>query len=621
MIEIGKTLTQLTQNLKQVTPESRLHIDVEASVFMSEKNRYIVFFDFTRPEQTRTSSKIEVDVDSWCSKAIEEENIFKPLIQPEGRGEVEGHSKYKKLIEVSCETERSDYRFSAIEITCLDNLGMKKNLQNEPLKAKFMNYGVVRLYKEYESTTQDIEVESDDTTVAIVAVPNYFSPTDLLVFLGTTVTSNVSHFRLIKSDNPNRFMVLMKFRNNESARKFQSDFNGRSFNSMESEQCHVIFVKSVIFKPLNSSYNLQAGIPYLLEDPFTLEVRKRDQNDRNGELESSSIVKELPTCPVCLERMDSETTGLLTISCQHTFHCNCLSKWKDDTCPVCRYSNLMANPLMSREGLDKCTVCGGEQNLWICLICGNIGCGRYNSKHAIQHYESTNHCFAMDISSQRVWDYAGDNYVHRLLQNESDGKLVELPGNSNSCSSSEDNSKDKEKNRDYAFEYTNVLLSQLESQRDYYESRLAESAASFQEMAQHNQQISTNFNRLESQLKQLASVIPDLKNKMNAKTEALEATLEAKLAHTEKVKGLAKIFEKKWKDEQAITEGLSEKIKVLELDQTNLKSQNEELQSQVTDLMFYLESQSKFKDASDDVKNGTVVMQESSSSSRKNRKR
>lgn len=34
----------------------------------------------------------------------------------------------------------------------------------------------------------------------------------------------------------------------------------------------------------------------------------------------------------------------------------------------------------------------------------------------------------MDLKRQHVWDYVGDNYVHRLIQNKSDGKLVELRG-------------------------------------------------------------------------------------------------------------------------------------------------------------------------------------------------
>ena len=32
---------------------------------------------------------------------------------------------------------------------------------------------------------------------------------------------------------------------------------------------------------------------------------------------------ELPVCAVCLERMDSSITGLITTQCTHTFHCSC----------------------------------------------------------------------------------------------------------------------------------------------------------------------------------------------------------------------------------------------------------------------------------------------------------
>ena len=33
----------------------------------------------------------------------------------------------------------------------------------------------------------------------------------------------------------------------------------------------------------------------------------------------------------------------------------------------------------------------------------------------------------MELETQRVWDYAGDGYVHRLIQSKTDGKLVEVP--------------------------------------------------------------------------------------------------------------------------------------------------------------------------------------------------
>ena len=74
-----------------------------------------------------------------------------------------------------------------------------------------------------------------------------------------------------------------------------------------------------------------------------------------------------------------------------------------------------------------CHMCGATDGQWICLVCGHVGCGRYGCGAGVVHNEQTGHNFAMELATQRVWDYTGDNYVHRLIQNKVDGKLVELP--------------------------------------------------------------------------------------------------------------------------------------------------------------------------------------------------
>ena len=50
----------------------------------------------------------------------------------------------------------------------------------------------------------------------------------------------------------------------------------------------------------------------------------------------------------------------------------------------------------------------------------------YKGGHAIIHWKETQHCYSLELETQRVWDYVGDNYVHRLIQSKTDGKLVEL---------------------------------------------------------------------------------------------------------------------------------------------------------------------------------------------------
>lgn len=42
-----------------------------------------------------------------------------------------------------------------------------------------------------------------------------------------------------------------------------------------------------------------------------------------------------------------------------------------------------------------------------------------------RHFMETNHLFSLQVGNNRVWDYVRDNYVHRLLQSEGDGKVRE----------------------------------------------------------------------------------------------------------------------------------------------------------------------------------------------------
>lgn len=34
------------------------------------------------------------------------------------------------------------------------------------------------------------------------------------------------------------------------------------------------------------------------------------------------------------ERLDQDMSGILTTICNHSFHCSCISKWADSSCPV-----------------------------------------------------------------------------------------------------------------------------------------------------------------------------------------------------------------------------------------------------------------------------------------------
>ena len=123
---------------------------------------------------------------------------------------------------------------------------------------KELGWGVVRLYRDTEEipglydepttpkhskatrspSRQEINEQptfrdEDCTTLCILAVPSYLTPSDFLGFVGEKTRDVVSHFRMIRTERGNRYMVLMKFRNGKHARQWRREWNGKAFDGME----------------------------------------------------------------------------------------------------------------------------------------------------------------------------------------------------------------------------------------------------------------------------------------------------------------------------------------------------------------------------------------------------
>lgn len=505
------------------------------------------------------------------------------------------------------------------------------------LKNTEIGWGVVHLYRdgqetpglydEIDGTSKDFK-EDQCTTLCILAVPSYMTPSDFLGFMGEQTREEVSHFRLIRTSRANKYMVLMKFREAQQAREWRKEWDGKAFNSMEPEYCHVVFVKSINFQNGDSNRD-PTSYPDLTNDPFApasttqptapLPPAPTISSPVDGPSLASSLTAkphapptpalvELPTCPVCLERMD-ETTGLLTILCQHVFHCACLEKWRGSGCPVCRYTQndaFTSNRASDGDAPDnECSVCGSTQNLWICLICGSIGCGRYDSAHAFAHYEATSHTYAMDVVTQHVWDYAGDGYVHRLIQNKADGKLVDMPASTQQAFSAPgmtgyaNDTVPREKLDNMGMEYAYLLTSQLESQRAYFEEQLeravdkaAIAASSADEASRAVASLSQKLDKLQLQHSEATATIASLeKDSARNAQKAISAS------------ELARKLTKQYKEEQTINESLMSRIKHLEkkaeeaaIRVKEIEAQKADLEEQNRDLSFFISGQEKLKE-------------------------
>uniref|UniRef100_A0AAQ4R966 BRCA1-associated protein n=1 Tax=Gasterosteus aculeatus aculeatus TaxID=481459 RepID=A0AAQ4R966_GASAC len=289
-------------------------------------------------------------------------------------------------------------------------------------------HGIMHLYKTNKMTSLTEDVRRS-AMVCILTVPATMTSHDLMKLLAP-FNDVMEHMKIIRDSTPNQYMVLLKFCTQADADSFYTACNGRQFNSIEDAVCQMVYVERA-------------------------EVIKSEERASLPVME----LTELPKCTVCLERMDESVNGILTTLCNHSFHSQCLQRWDDATCPVCRYCQ---TPEPVEE--NKCFECGVQENLWICLICGHIGCGRYVSRHAYKHFEETQHTYAMQLTNHRVWDYAGDNYVHRLVASKTDGKMVQYECEGDTCHA--------EKIDALQLEYSYLLTSQLESQRIYWENKI-----------------------------------------------------------------------------------------------------------------------------------------------------
>lgn len=456
-------------------------------------------------------------------------------------------------------------------------------------------HGELRLFREPGAVLPDPSdrhlPDARSRLLCMLSVPSYMSGQDLCTFVGEYI-KDVTHMRVIRDRMPSRYMVLLKFDSQSTADRFFISNMGRPFASFERETCHLIFVQSVVFERSRSSAFL---------------------NGRE---------RELPTCPVCLERLDPTASGLSTILCNHTFHTECIRRWSDCTCPVCRFCQ------QPDDADAVCSDCGRVDGLWICLICGHVACGRYQAAHAKQHAEASGHNYALEIGTQRVWDYAGDGYVHRLISSSNDGKLVAVSNASDAVDNLD------EKNDRIAAEYNVLLTSQLEAQRVHFEQRMHD------ELQARERRIAELEARLDERAHLEATAATAAASSPAAPPPAVELAREPPPIDTEFLQERVRSLEKERKalaqklsgalQRSARAEQTVEELRSLNAtllnnrrdfaamlasrdeDIARLRAANTELQDEVRDLRVFLDTQAQIQSSPmrDELQAGHVVVVE-----------
>lgn len=421
--------------------------------------------------------------------------------------------------------------------------------------------GILHLYKENSTTSLEDGVLRSHM-ICMLGVPAKHKTPELLQFTAPC-HSELEMMRVIQyKDVPNQYMVLLRFRCQAAADEFYQAFNGLPYNSFESEVCSLVYISKV-------------------------------ETCKESEFYPLSNHTELPVCSICLERMDESISTVLTILCNHTFHSQCLAQWEDASCPVCRH---VQTPELVAE--QKCFECQGSEDLWICLICGYVGCGRYVGGHSHAHFLETEHSYTMELGENRVWDYVGDNFVHRLVQtDDQSGKLVEAEGNGPGYCKGVDgvNVNHDEKMDSIQLEYTYLLTSQLESQRRYFEEKISRVEENTQreidDMVAQTRVAGEEAKVLNDKVESMSKEKNKSDNKLNSANVRIrklcdelkeEKQMNENLVHNQKA----------WQTKYDVMQ------KKMEDDCKKKDKEISELQEQMRDVMFYLEAQNKVDQSS-----------------------
>ncbi|KAF8296727.1 putative Ring finger domain/Zn-finger in ubiquitin-hydrolase [Trypanosoma cruzi] len=178
---------------------------------------------------------------------------------------------------------------------------------------------------------------------------------------------------------------------------------GKQHGGLEEENIDLEELCSVMHGgAASASTHLQGGCP------GSMAWRNLEQQGGSHLAHSVLLTPMEDFCSICQEIASSKP--FIVTLCKHVFHLSCFSKHLEDvgqSCPLCRFSMASLK--------SKCYTCGSCSDLWTCLVCGWVACGRGHRHDALHHFESTGHSCAMQNSTSRIWNYRAKDFLHHQL--------------------------------------------------------------------------------------------------------------------------------------------------------------------------------------------------------------
>ncbi|KAK4049538.1 hypothetical protein OIV83_004035 [Microbotryomycetes sp. JL201] len=492
-----------------------------------------------------------------------------------------------------------------------------------------LNWGIVHLFREagaYKDDSTDKAKrkamnDDDGTIVGLVSVPGVITAAAILTFISPALES-IAQLRMIKDSTPNRTIVLIRFHDPADAAEFRVMYNGRAYyDTKDSEVAQVVPISSIQLK--------SSATP-----PFTFPFSPPDVVPDSR---TSVEAVELPTCPICLERLDVQVSGLIQILCVQSVGQQIYGRdgaqtktWGRNLCS--RLAPFVNRKRIYGSALSVATSDGG---------------------HAHSHFDDTGHAYSLEIETGRVWSYVDDEYVHRLIRSRTDGKLVELPSMFNDGNSSD---KKKPSSGPYAagaagtgpglsegagpderaeesqdkleaigLEYANLMTTQLESQRSYYEEEVAVAKdevrvlrRKLDEALKERDKSRSDKIDAEKRIQHLLDQMQEAKKQLQGKVDGLTKRATEDEARRKKERQewtkTKKDLEKELEQERSVTASLTRNLGSLRLDMSkqeqemlSVRQEVETMKETMQDLMMALEMRTKIEqDPDSELAGGTI---------------
>ncbi|OQD73219.1 hypothetical protein PENDEC_c016G02815 [Penicillium decumbens] len=143
------------------------------------------------------------------------------------------------------------------------------------------------------------------------------------------------------------------------------------------------------------------------------------------------------TCYSCSQQDVDKTSGNLPSVIQGIMNAMTFSKreevkaWEQEFVPCEHTLCLVQQEIEDADSKDssQCSACELKENLWICLECGNIGCGRSQfggspgNSHALAHADSASHGVAVKLGSITA-EGSADVYCYKCNEERTDPELA-----------------------------------------------------------------------------------------------------------------------------------------------------------------------------------------------------